>query len=86
MFLKRLELSPIEEQQLKKALSLHFDLHMLKDACSRGVRECGVYYNHHQKLTLTSALEEIASASATCSPLLDSLLLRTLHMYDYHHT
>jgi hypothetical protein len=77
------ELSAVEEQLLGSLFSLHFQLHMLREACRRSVQDCGTHYSHHiSSSNLAAQLEQAASAT-TCSPLLHSLQSRTLRLYGH---
>ena len=81
--LQSAELSRGEEWLVRQTFSLHFDLHMLLNACSRGVRECARFHAHHVTSRVGDTLDALASAPSTCSSLVQSLLLRTLDLYDY---
>lgn len=68
-----------------QTFSLHFDLHMLMDRCSRSVRECGIYVNKYHNMTslITRQLDDLQSLPDTCNPLLNIMKMTTLDMYDY---
>ena len=70
-----------EENLVRKAFSLHFELHLLMDACKRGVKECAQYNISHLSSIIQPTLAELQAASGTCNAVVRSLVDRTVELY-----
>lgn len=75
------ELSLQEKNLVRKTFALHFELHLLMDACRRGVRECAHYNISHLSSIIQPTLAELKAASGTCNTVVSSLVNRTIELY-----
>lgn len=66
---------------MRKAFALHFELHLLMDACRRGVKECAQYNVSHLSSIIQPTLAELKAASGTCNAVVSSLADRTVELY-----
>lgn len=77
-------LSEEEQMVVRQALQVHFELFAATDACSRGVENCAKMEFRDLVNSIEQTLEVVGSHRQACSPLVRSLVNRTLDLLTHY--